>query len=689
MFFRANWILFLCVTLAAVSGMAQSFRVLDARSLHLRSGGVTEWDWFANKTPDGARYDLEFAARRNAAEASLWIRQDDVKLNWGIELNGKRLGELVLMESSLEHSIAVPPGALVDGVNRLSVIPPSGSDDIVIGEIRLDLRSRAEVLSEGVVEIQVNGPSGCGMPCRITVLIEDTVLAPVHAFPGQQLAVRPGVVYSPDGAARLGLRLGAYTVHATRGPEFGLATTRIQVRRGQTQVVLLRLEREVLTPGLVSCDTHIHTLTHSGHGDASVEERVTTLAGEGIELPVATDHEHLTEYSATALRMGVDRWFTPVVGCETTTAQGHFNSFPRAVGSRVPDRSQTDWSKLIASLRVDPGAPVVILNHPRNVHNSFQPFAPVHFNSVTGENLRGFEFEFDAIEVLNSSALQSDWMVGFRDWFALLNHGYRVTAVGSSDGHDVSRYIVGQGRTYIECDDSDPAAIDVEAACRNLLAGRALVSMGLITQLKVDGKYTVGDLAPGTGDFMTIEVNVMGPSWIRADQVELFANGSRLALVNLESGWIGNSAEGNRKPFHQLIEWHLPRPGYDVHLVAIATGPPVTEPYWAIARPYQPSSTAWHPRVVGATNPVWIDGDGDGAFTAAREYARRLIASHGLKIPELIRALNGSAPGVAAQVAGFCHASGIDLKSKEVSTALVSGSRDVRAGFESFLRAMP
>ena len=66
----------------------------------------------------------------------------------------------------------------------------------------------------------------------------------------------------------------------------------------------------------------------------------------------------------------------------------------------------------------------------------------------------------------------------FEDWFALLNAGHRIVAVGSSDGHDVSRYIVGQGRTYIECDDRDVAKLDVEAACRNLKAGRAYVSMG-------------------------------------------------------------------------------------------------------------------------------------------------------------------------------------------------------------------
>src|SRR4030095_10684421 len=111
----------------------------------------------------------------------------------------------------------------------------------------------------------------------------------------------------------------------------------------------------------------------------------------------------------------------------------------------------------------------------------------------------GPEFSFDAIELVNSSALQSDWMINFRDWFALLNHGYRVTGVGSSDGHDVSRYIVGQGRSYVACDDSRPGEIDIEQACRGFREGRVLISLGLLTQIMVEagGKpYRVGDLVP-------------------------------------------------------------------------------------------------------------------------------------------------------------------------------------------------
>src|SRR6185503_20662682 len=101
----------------------------------------------------------------------------------------------------------------------------------------------------------------------------------------------------------------------------------------------------------------------------------------------------------------------------------------------------------------------------------------------------------DAMEVLNSSAQQTDYLLVYRDWFALWNRGYRVTGVGSSDGHDVSRYIIGQGRTYISSRASNPAQIDISEACSNLVTGRTLVNMGVVAQMTVDDKYGTGDLA--------------------------------------------------------------------------------------------------------------------------------------------------------------------------------------------------
>jgi hypothetical protein len=198
----------------------------------------------------------------------------------------------------------------------------------------------------------------------------------------------------------------------------------------------------------------------------------------------------------------------------------------------------------------------------------------------------------------------------FYDWFALLNHGYKIVGVGASDSHDVSRFIVGQGRTYIQCNDKDPGKLNINEAITNLRGGKALISLGLIVLLKVDGRFGVGDLATGVDRQIKVNAEVWGPSWATADRIELFANGQRIAEHPIEPSTHVEKAN---------VGFTIPRPTEDFHLIAIASGPGVRSLHWAIPRPYQPSSTRWNPRVFGATNPIWVDVDGDGKFTPSRK----------------------------------------------------------------------
>ena len=133
--------------------------------------------------------------------------------------------------------------------------------------------------------------------------------------------------------------------------------------------------------------------------------------------------------------------------------------------------------------------------------------------------------------------------------------------------------------------------------------------------------------------------------------------------------------------------WRLPRPAHDVHLVAIATGPGVTAPYWAIPRPYQPTSKHWESRVIGATNPIWLDADGDGQFTAAREYARRLVDRQGTNPAKLIPLLSNYDEAVAAQVASLLSAAHVDLGAEGLRQSLMKAAHATRRGFESYAEA--
>jgi hypothetical protein len=669
------------LTLAAPRGGNGDTILVDDKTHHLGVAGQPEWAEFAELVPEGTALELRFESRTNTAEATVRIRQRDVKLAWPVWLNDQRIGQLVPMDSSLVHTLTVPPGKLRGGSNTLRIGPAPGIDDIFLSRVEVDTRSRREAIARAILNVSVSDlDSSQPLPARITIVDAGGALAPLWVDPASPLATRPGVVYTPDGRARLGLPPGEYTLHATRGFEYGRDTKTVTLGEGQTASVALAIRREVPTPGLVACDTHVHTSTHSGHGDASLDERVVTVAGEGIELPIATDHDHLTDLGPAAERRGVRSYFTPVIGDEVTTRAGHFNAFPFPIEARPPDPRFATWPDVLRGIKAIPGERVVILNHPRDQHAGYRPFGPSVFHEVTGRHAQGNPLGVNAVELVNSGALQSDLLGPFRDWFALLNRGEALAAVGASDSHDVTRFLVGQGRTYLAVPDDDPAQIDIAAACRALREGRALVSLGLLTDLTVANHFSVGDLASGLPDPVPVVVTVRGPSWVQVDRIELYANGTRIG------DWRITPSTPAPTPIRH--EYLLPRPAWDLHLVAIATGPGVSAPYWPIPRPYQPTSPVWTPRVLGATNPIYLDGDGDGRWTSPRGQAETLVKQVGTDPGRLVTTLEAYDEAVSAQAAEICHLAGVDVLDADFACRLDASTEPVRRGFASYIATL-
>lgn len=624
------------VMLMSLPLMAEDLTV-ESKRLHLGKAGQFEWVSFKDRAVDAERFERRFEAKANAQEHTLRIWQRDVKLTWPVLLNGRKLGTLVTAETAMESLLLIPAGALRDGENVLTMEAPPSLDDIEVGPVFIAAKPVNEVISGASVTV-----SGDGLPNRLTLTRRDGTLQPLRAEPAGDVAVRTGVVYTKNGRVTIHVPPGEYVLHAGRGFEWGLERVDLSLKAGEAKDVSVKLRREVDTRGWIAADSHIHTLTHSGHGDAKIEERMLTIAGEGIELAIATDHNHHTDYAPIAASTGVAQHFTPVIGNEVTTKHGHFNAFPIAPGAKVVDFNEQDWSKLLPAIRATPGVQVITLNHPRDLHSGFIPLGGVQFNPKTGKHRAGDALKIDAMEVVTSAAMQSDVFLLFHDWFALLNRGHRIAAVASSDSHDVNRFILGQGRTCVAAKDDDVAKLDLDEVWKSYHEGRLLVSLGLLTNLKVNGRFGVGDLATGLGDEIEVEALVSGPAWVRADRVELFANGIRIREQVIE-----DSGKGGEKA---RITWKLPKPAHDVHLVAIATGPGVTEPFWEIPRPYQPSSKAFTPRVIGATNPIWLDADASGRFESAFVIAQQLVAKFGNDPAKLREALAKHDASVAVQV---------------------------------------
>ncbi len=669
--------------------------ILTAITHHIGNNDKPEWkDFTTVKAEHPSFLKLKFDVTKPIDKLTLEVRSGGVGDAWKVILNHKELGELKKGEAAQAQYFKLPADLVKKAGNSLSIECANVEDDIFVGPIVLHHRPYSEVLRLAKVTVRVRDVDGQGLPCRITVTRlrepkkkdeKEEELVELLAEETNTTALRRGLFYTLDGRAEFNVPAGKYRIYATRGFEYGVASSTIELAPAARERVELTVEHEVDTTGYLAADTHIHTKTYSKHGDASVEERLVTIAGEGVEVAIATDHNHHTDYRPVARKLGARNEFFSVIGNEFTTMLGHFNAFPIEKDAKPAPWTSRSWTKLIQALRATPGVRVIICNHPRRPKSDEEAFNNIDLNPLSGESEKPYGPEtlgIDAVEVLNGKGLHEDWGLTFQDWFGLLNRGYRLAAVAGSDSHTVEG-IVGQTRTYVRSTVEDVKRLDPQEIADSFLRGRLLLSLGLLADVKVDGRFLVGDLATGLKESMEVEIKVSGPRWSRADSVTLFLNGTPVRKEALP-------------PTSEVVKyqatWRIYTPPHDAHLVVIASGPPITAPYWALAQEKRYS--------LGATNPIWIDADGDGRFESARDYAARLVREHGRDLSQLQAGLAGYDEAVAFQVASILrHQVQAELQisyerlmddaSRKLDDLLVSPNGVLSERFQKYLKQTP
>ncbi len=636
---------------------------ITERIWHLGDDATPEWPE-APAEPEGAKLELIFEGSAFEGEGVLLCQQRHVNGDWFLTINGQRIAVLDKREELGEHFYELPPGLIVDGPNRLELSGNAPGDDITFGALRYYPFSFRELHDLQVVTVHISDDGGMPLPARITILMAGGELVPVYYAQRASTAVREGVVYTSSGEARFELPPGNYTIHAARGTEWSAAHAELTVA-DVTQELALSLRRELDTTGFVAADTHIHTLTHSGHGDSSVEERMVTLAGEGVELAIATDHNHNTDYSPTQQALGLGAYFTPVVGNEVTTPIGHLNGFPLDPDDELPPYDLHDIVRIVEGIRAR-GAKAVILNHPRWPDHGSGPHGKHELDHHTGDWTGNWACPFDAIELINSETKELEPMLLFRDWFALLNRGERVFAVGSSDSHTVSG-VVGQGRTYVRSATDDPSQIDIEAAAHDIANGHSSISMGIFIDARTAGRSVLGELLP----LGPIDVRIAAPSWVRPRQVTIYANGLQVHERELQP-------QRHGEPFDLTFELQasLAWPQHDFWMVAVVQGDGVGVAWWPQLNNY----------TLAATNPVFFDVDGDGVFSAPRTLALQLIEREGSDPATLTRLLTQVDSSVAVQLLRLARLEYLRLAHERLAS-LADAAAELHPGLSEWLNA--
>jgi hypothetical protein len=617
------------------------------------------------KNSEIRKFVVEFDSKENGRKLTLRIEHSIVKSPvWRIRINGADIE--FLKEGEINSYISIAPKTIKDGKNTIEIFRLGRKDKsrVTVSNIQLHDRPLHEVLNLSEVILSVTDTKTKKyVPSRITIVDANKKIVSIYITRTHHTALRRGVLYTAGSPTKIELPTGQYTVYATRGTEWGLAQESLIVGNSTKNKISLKLSREVDTTGFVASDTHIHTLTHSGHGTASVEERIMSLAGEGIELAIATDHNHNTDYQPIQSKLKMSKYFTSVVGNEVSThvSNGHINAFPLDPEDEIVDVKLKSWDLLYESMKKK-GAKVTILNHPR-WPNSNSPFLVKKLNRILGSFESGITMPFDAIEVINSDTRSydgkdEDILYVMEDWMSLLNHGNTAKAVGSSDSHVIGRVVVGQGRTYVKSSTDVPDKLNVDELCQAFVDGRTTVSLGIVTDILIAGKYGLGSTYSVKSKMaIPVKVRVAANSWVTPRTVYLYLNGQIIAKKTI--------VKTRGQAIDVWIDFAISPPKHDAHIVALVMGDPIKEPYWNMLL----SNT------LAMTNPVYLDMDNDGQYSSAQKTAQSIIKSLKNDIPLILASLKTEDPVIGVQVVDqlLHNASENDLKiikksAKELAT---------------------
>ena len=430
------------------------------------------------------------------------------------------------------------------------------------------------------------------------------------------------------------VRPGSYRVYATRGIEYSLEKAEVSVGPGETVDLQIPFPRRVVeTPGYIAADLHVHSGPSMDNAFSTVE-RVRTFVAEHGEVMVAAEHETVFDFGPLVDDMGVAERMVAVTGHEMTSEVphprlphtiGHANFFPIAARphefrSGVPANEGRRMREVLAHMRAHHPEAVAQLNHPRHsfklsgnvdddyrdhIHNHayFDHMGPAAHPYDPTRPLTSFpnrvlvepdpttgirDIDLDAMEIMNGAHELAPDHVGAaqRDWLSLLSQGVRLTGTANSDSHG-KRQQVALPRNMVAVADDRISVFDEQAFATAIKAGRVYGTTGPLVDVELAGTPIGGTHQGRKGRLL---VRVQSADWVDADRIRVFVNAEAVRSEALPAdGIYATDLEFAGDAFVWVEVEGTPGADY-------ATVYPGFLPY-------------------AFTNPVWVDADGDGAWT--------------------------------------------------------------------------
>jgi hypothetical protein len=514
--------------------------------------------------------------------------------------------EALTLAAPFEGNVPVGRYVLVDGAGQ--PVAGAGPIDVAAGSVA---RVEMKVDTPASLDVRCVDAAAAPMPCKVTFEGSGATPTPSFGFPdaagpaGNQATTATGDVH-------VDLAAGHYRVTASRGPEYALATTDVDLGAGEHAARTLTVERVLDTRGYVACDFHQHTMRGMDSA-VGMRDRVIANVAEGVEVAVASEHNVVSDLEALVKELHLEREMVSLAGDELTSDAlqspwGHANAYPLAVDANkarggAPAIRERTAHDVFDEVRRTFGDVVVQVNHPRSGRTGY--FDLLAFDAKTGLGSgAGYDAAFDALEVWNGRNVDARTRV-LGDFFAILRSGRPVTPTADTDTHGIVGQEAGYPRTYVRT--ADDAHLDAWDAARSadLVHGikvlrDVVLTNGPMLRVRADGA-PIGGIARGRSIHVIVEIE--SAPWVEVDQVSIV----RASGGPVDAKKIMEKASGSVLRASAAFDV---RASSDDAFVVVATG----------SRPLTPvlAGSIDEIRPWAMTGAIWIDADRDGQALSRR-----------------------------------------------------------------------
>lgn len=270
-----------------------------------------------------------------------------------------------------------------------------------------------------------------------------------------------------------------------------------------------------------------------------------------------------------------------------------------------------------------------------------------------------FSLDFDAIEILNGERLDllhdfrvpavlpppplpeeippagellrnNDGTIAFpgtvEDWLALLETGVVLTGMANSDSHRLRRAEIGYPRTYIAVADDSAGRFSADDVVAGVKRHAAVMSNCPFIRLQV-GTQGPGSLVASSAGSVGVDVEVQTSTWCRPETLNVYLGKQVAATISIPfeearkftrhielpasvDTFVVAEVTGSQSAFPIVPGKEVPSIELNKALSSVGSNLGLDLDSWGNLRPQERQ----HVTPYALTNPIFIDGDGDGQW---------------------------------------------------------------------------